>query len=224
MARKGERYVCAKAVPVSSTVWYRAPFATGREAMLPPGEPFEVESDPPAGATTLNCRPLRAEALAPLFVEGFERRDRRYQGYTLVMQIATLESRCAPWDGATPLPEDVDEPARFEESRLRLTATRLITPELSYLVAGIRNPRLERVKPKRLYPVGLLLVGLPLAFSDVPWVGLAIIAWAIAWAAKQGTRHTLRLDYGDGEASIPLGTDREFAERAKAAVQAACAA
>ena len=94
MVREGERYRTKKPLKVIALTSWRAPFTGGSEGVLPQGEEFVVLNDPIEGATAVCCEPVRYEAMHSIFVHEQERRDPRYRGYHLSIDLGVIEKEC----------------------------------------------------------------------------------------------------------------------------------
>lgn len=100
MVRKGERYRCKAPLEVIAMTSWAAPFTGGADKVLPAGEEFVVASDPPVGATAVCCNPVRYDELHAHFVSAKDRRNKRYSGYYLCIDIGLIDEQCESMGGS----------------------------------------------------------------------------------------------------------------------------
>ncbi|MCA9285540.1 MAG: hypothetical protein KDA22_10010 [Phycisphaerales bacterium] len=94
MVHRGEHYRCTVPLPVIAMTRWRAPCTGGERAVLPAGEAFVIANEPPEGATAVYCDPVRYDELHAHFVSARDRRDRRYVGYHLCIEIGAIVESC----------------------------------------------------------------------------------------------------------------------------------
>jgi hypothetical protein len=94
MVRKGERYRSTVPLKVIAMTSWNAPYTGGEEAVLPAGEEFAIANDPPEGATAVYCDPIRYDELHAHFVPAKDRRNKRYSGYYLCIDLSLIAEHC----------------------------------------------------------------------------------------------------------------------------------
>jgi len=66
----------------------------GSYGVLPAGEIFTIDNNPPPNATAVYCFPDNYEALHSHFVVDSERTDPKYRGYYLTVRLADIADKC----------------------------------------------------------------------------------------------------------------------------------
>ncbi|MGH7174616.1 MAG: hypothetical protein ACRELG_30480 [Gemmataceae bacterium] len=94
MLRKGERYRTTIPLKVIAMTSWAAPFTGGEEGVLPTGEEFILSDDPVEGATAVYCDPVRYDALHAHFISAKDRRNKRYLGYYLCIDLSLIADHC----------------------------------------------------------------------------------------------------------------------------------
>ena len=94
MVRKGERYRSTAPLEVIAMTAWAAPCIGGEVGVLPAGEEFVVSNDPAEGATAVYCDPVRYDQLHAHFVSAKDRRNKRYSGYYLCIDLGLIAERC----------------------------------------------------------------------------------------------------------------------------------
>jgi hypothetical protein len=88
--RKGQRYRSTADLEVGGLTLFAAPASGGFRACLPCGETVTVEFDPPPHATAVSARPDRYGELEPTLVPEADRKNGKYVGYALVIDLNQL--------------------------------------------------------------------------------------------------------------------------------------
>lgn len=94
MIKKGERYRTKRPLKVIAMTSWVAPYTGGAHALLPAGEEFIVSNDPVQGAKAVYCDPVRYEELHSRFVSTKDRKNNKYCGYYLCIQLAAIRRSC----------------------------------------------------------------------------------------------------------------------------------
>ncbi len=93
MIREGQIYEAREDAEVTCMTSWAAPFTGGHDRVFPKGERVTIASDPPDGATAVYCDPWRYEELHESMVPEGERKNRKYRGYYLCIELKVLEDQ-----------------------------------------------------------------------------------------------------------------------------------
>jgi len=92
--RSGQRYRAREDIAVLFLTHWTAPFTGGGKAIIPSGTIFTVTLDPPAAATGVHCDPEDYAALERRLVSERDRSASNYSGFSLVIGLESIRSRC----------------------------------------------------------------------------------------------------------------------------------
>lgn len=218
VARKGERYASLRAFDAPAIVHWAAPYSSGYSAVFPEGELLEIASDPAPGASAVYCEPVRAKELLPWFIDPVDAQVSKYQGYSLVVDLAALQQHCRLFSGPGGPARKLDSPEIWREGEIALTGTSLLTPKRRYFLEGIRSVEVRQVRPRRTGAYLLLLLGV---LSALALVGLALIAIALVWLWFLRTRNEVVIGYGGEKQIVLAARTRERAQRVAEAIPSA---
>jgi hypothetical protein len=94
MVHLGEKYRSNQSLDVGVLTAWAAPATGGGHGVLPAGEIFTIDNNPPPNATAVYCIPVNYEALHSHFVVDSERTDPKYRGYYLSVRLADIADKC----------------------------------------------------------------------------------------------------------------------------------
>ncbi|AMP00149.1 putative qacE-like protein integron orf [Collimonas arenae] len=94
------------------------------------------------------------------------------------------------------------EKTYYTNGKVTVTNSRIVIESQTYAMAGITSVNLKTVKPNRLAPVILAIVGFFIAKSQPTatlWMYLVLIAPWLIWLALQKTQYSILLSSASGE-------------------------
>ena len=90
----GQKFRASTDLDVICLTHWRAPFTGGHRVVIPTGAEFQITYDPVEHATGVACSPVDYDQLHEVFVPPDERSAEGYDGYSLVVDITSIQRDC----------------------------------------------------------------------------------------------------------------------------------
>jgi hypothetical protein len=117
-----------------------------------------------------------------------------------------------------------EEQIFFEAGSVKVTSKRVVVGSQTYALSGITSVRFLQLKPRRLFPLALLVAGFLLAKSNPAasiWHYLIFVAPGAVWLLLQRSTYTVQLNSSSGESRALQSKKRDFIEQVVAAINQA---
>lgn len=200
------RWLLEQPLPCHVVISGSAPYTTGHQGLVPTGEVLVVDPDPPPAATVISAAPERYALLEP-WLAGDAASVRKYQGYTLIVDLEQLAHLGRPARATDAGTRSYDAGEHYvSEGGVRVTGDGVRALGRGFFHEGIERVTIEERRGNRRAAGWLLLGGVILATAIV---GIPmIVAAAVLYLYR---RHEVMLDYAGGRVAL-----ERFAQRAEA--------
>lgn len=114
----------------------------------------------------------------------------------------------------------MEEKFFYQNSGITVTNSRFITYTRTYAIRNISSVYTAIIKPNRLFPILLILVGLSMCFSNssnysnqnLLYLGIGMSIIGIAWLLLQKTKYVVAISSNAGESKSLISEDKFLVE------------
>jgi hypothetical protein len=120
-----------------------------------------------------------------------------------------------------------EEQTFFEAGVVKVTSKRVVVGSQTYALSGVTSVRFHQLKPRRLFPIALIVGGFLLAKSNPAasiWHYLLFAMPGVLWLLLQRSTYTVQLNSSSGESRALQSKNRGFIEQVVAAINQAIVA